>query len=68
MTTFTETFVHFSDQPTGRFCTVTMNALKLPVAKVIFIDPPVPDETEADERARVLEIAKSLFSEAASSL
>ncbi|EJN04236.1 hypothetical protein PMI41_01875 [Phyllobacterium sp. YR531] len=68
MTTFTETTVNFSEQPTGRFCTVTLNVLKLPIAKVIFLDPPIPDETEADERARVLEIAKSLLSEAASSL
>ena len=68
MTEFKDPKITFNDQNKGRYVTVTLNNLKLPNATVTFIDPAQPDETNADERARVLNIAKQLFQSAAAAL
>lgn len=68
MSEFSEPRINFIDQAGGRHVTVTLNNMKLPNAKVTFIDPEQPNETNAQERARVLNIAKQLFQSAASAL
>lgn len=68
MSTFIDPKINFNDQADGRYVTVSLNNMALPSAKVTFIDPAQPDETNAAERVRVLGIAKQLFQSAASAL
>lgn len=68
MSKFGAPSISFSDQHNGRLVTVKLNGLQLPNAHVAFVDPERPDETNAQERARVLAVAKTLFQQAAASL
>jgi len=68
MSTFGTPSISFNDQTSGRIVTVTLNNMHFPNARVTFIDPERPDETNAQERARVLGVAKSLLQQAAASL
>lgn len=68
MSKFKNPTINFIDQAGGRHVSVALNHMSLPSAKVTFIDPAQPDETNAQERSRVLGIAKQLFQEAASAL
>jgi len=67
MSVFEEAAISFHDQAGGRHVTVTLNKMKLPSARVSFADPEQPDETNSQERARVLAKAKALFQQAAAS-
>lgn len=68
MSEFKDPKINFNDQANGRYVTVTLNNMQVPSAKVTFVDPEQPEETNAQERARVLSIAKKLFQSAASAL
>lgn len=68
MSAFKDPKITFNDQADDQYVTVTLNNMASPSAKVTFIDPAQPDETNAAERVRVLGIAKQLFQSAASAL
>ncbi len=68
MNEFKDPQITYNDQPNGRFVTINLNHMGLPNARVTFIDTERPDETNAQERTRVLGLAKQLFRRAAESL
>lgn len=68
MASFDDPKINFGDQSNGRYVTVTLTRADIPAVTVKFIDPARPDETNAQERVRVLQLAKSLLNEAVSVL
>lgn len=68
MSEFKDAKINYNDQPGGRVVTVALNQMGTPNVRVTFIDPEQPNETNAQERARVLGIAKQLLQSAASAL
>ncbi|KQY20788.1 hypothetical protein [Rhizobium sp. Root483D2] len=69
MTTFQDPKITFNDQANGRVVSVNFNKnVGFPNVSATFLDDERPDETNAEERARVLLIAKTFFEQAATSL
>jgi hypothetical protein len=68
MTDFGVPAIQYLDTVTGRAVTVTLKKNHWPSAIVSFIDEERPDETNAEERARIIAQAQTLMQEAADAL